>query len=300
MLDQLHLKNFAANASFPHPEKVFSLKTCQRHLLIGLGDFPSPLASPTKEIVTRQGEAAYHYLLEVICGIQSHMLAENEIVGQFKQAYGEYLQKADRQNGLIRILEKLFKDAKDVRTHYLAGVGQKTYAAITRKLIFERAIPKRILIIGTGQLALDMANQFKKRVEQIFISSRNIQKVHEFCHHYLAHPLQWRDFELYREFPFIVNTIGVKGLVLLGPDFFRDWQFFHPKKMFVDLGHPSIIKTDLGVTEGVIRLDHIFKQSAIREKEKLQRIQQAQMAIKVVAQKRRQHFLKPTRGSQFV
>ena len=301
MLDQLHLRSFETKTSFstPWPREVFSLTTCQRHLLIGLSEFPCSM--PTSEkMVAKKGEAAYHYLLEVICGIQSRLLGENEIVKQFKQAYEEYLQKEDRQSGLIRILEKLFKDAKEVRTHYLKGVGQKTYAAITRKLIFEQTIPKRILIIGTGQLAQDVINQFKKKVEQIFISSRNREKVQEFCHDHLARPLQWKDFQLYQEFPFIINTIGVERMVLFDPEFFQAWNSLHPRKMFIDLGHPSIIATPLGIREGIIRLEHIFKQSAIREKEKCQRVQKAQKAIRAITQKRGLHLLKQTRRPSFV
>ena len=151
MLEQLHLKNFASPSVLPDLPGVFSLKTCQRHLIIALGDIPSPAlsgATQCQEMVERRGEDAYHYLLEVVCGIQSRVLVESEIVGQFKQAYGQYLQSPKRQRQLIRILEKLLKDAKEIRTDYLEGVGQKTYAAITRKLIFGQGIPKRILING--------------------------------------------------------------------------------------------------------------------------------------------------------
>ena len=308
MLEQLHLKNFAALSSLPdlRDRGVFSLKTCQRHLMIALGEIeiPSPNISgagrPDEEVECR-GQEAYHYLLEVVCGIQSRVLAESEIVGQFKQAYGQYLQSPKRQRELIQILEKLLKDAKQIRSHYLEGVGQKTYAAITRKLVFEQAIPKRILIMGTGGLAQDVVNQFKKRVEQIFVSSRNGQKLHEFCERHLAYPLKWEDEALYQEFAFIVNTIGQEGFVLFNRGFFRRWQaLHHDPSLFIDLGHPSSIETELGSTQGVIDLDHIFRQSAICEEEKRQKIQQAKQAIRAMSKRRGRYLLNQKQGAAFV
>ena len=94
-----------------------------------------------------------------------------------------------------------------------------------------------------------MANQFKKRVDQIFISARNGDKGGgSFAT--ATSPALWDGGTLnsMREFPFIVNTVGVEGLVLFGPDFFRRWQGLHQHcpSAFIDLGHPSVIETEFG------------------------------------------------------
>lgn len=285
MLEQLHLKNFTPKVplSFQEaPEEVFTLKTCQRQLLMTWGK----LETGGEGGVEYKGIAAYRYLLGVICGMQSKVLAESEIMAQFKRAYWDYLEFSERQSSLIRVLEKLLKDAKEIRCRYLEGVGQKTYAAITRKLIFEQTLPKRILIIGSGLLAKDMVNQFKKKVDQIYISSRNQEKIQEFCRYDLTYPLEWSDKELYLEFPFIVNAVGVSGLTLLDDDFFQLWRKRHDRLLFVDLGEPSSIVTDLGREEGVIRLGDVIERSMIREQEKQKKIQLAGEAIDEFSAKR--------------
>ena len=285
MLDWLHLKNFTPEATLFSPRergRAFTMKTCQRHLFMALGE----LNTIGEGEVECRGREAYRYLLEVICGMQSRVVAESEIMAQFKRAYWDYLESPERQHQLIRILEKLLKDAKEIRTQYLEGVEQKTYAALARKLIFEQALPKRVLVIGSGFLAKDMVNQLKKKVEQVFISSRNQEKVQEFCQYDLTRPLGWMDTNLYLEFPFIVNTVGVPGLTLLDSDFFELWRDRHERLLFVDLGEPSSIRTDLNPEDGVVRLNHIREKSVIREREKQQKIQRARQAIDEFSVKR--------------
>ena len=301
MLERLHVKNFRINTVFQSPpfgnkrdKGPFCLKTCQRHLFVDLKKIPvfsAGQGDDQGEEVEYCGQDAYHYLLEVICGLRSRVLAENEIVGQFKQAYWEYLKLENRRTDLMVVLEKLFKDGKEVRSQYLEGIGQKTYASISRKLVFEKTIPKRILVIGTGKLAFDIVNQLRKKVEKIFISSRNFQKVTEFCQFFSVFPLEWEDFDLYKEFPFIINTVGIKERGdLFSSSFFQAWSDLHDLRLFIDLGSPSSIETLLGKEEGVIRLDSIFERSALGEKDKLEKIKAARHTIEVMSEKRNQHL----------
>src|SRR5690606_16003183 len=115
-------------------------------------------------------------LLEIICGLKSKLLGENEIVGQFKASYHNYASTKNKSTELLRIIEKLFKDAKEIRTDYLLGLCQKTYSSIARKHIVSINKADHVLILGSGQLAEDLINQFKKKVT-VFISARNTQKV---------------------------------------------------------------------------------------------------------------------------
>src|SRR3989338_2551264 len=112
MLKQLTLINYPAHIplGFNPTAPYFVLKTCQRTLLINLGE--NEVANLPKGCEKVLGTEAYQYLLEIICGLKSKLLGENEIVNQFKIAYKEYSQHPKRQTRLIVILEKLFKDSK--------------------------------------------------------------------------------------------------------------------------------------------------------------------------------------------
>ena len=114
--------------------EVFYLKTCQRQLIVGFN------ANPYKYLMAEdycewQGEKAYTFLLKTICGLKSRLLGENEIVSQFKGAFSFYLSRKDKNPYVIQVFEKLFKDAKEIRTKYLDRVGQLSYAGITKSSI---------------------------------------------------------------------------------------------------------------------------------------------------------------------
>ncbi len=291
MLKKLHLIDYHSHhqvEQFPS-DKSFVLKTCQRSLFVGF-EKPQVLTNSQEDIYL-EGLEAYHYMLEIICGIKSKFTAESEIVGQFKEAYYLYLKAEYRDPSMIRVLEKLFKDAKEIRTHYLKGIGQKTYASIVRKLVYQNSLPRRVLILGTGSLSEDIVNQLKKRVEQIFISGRSIDKVQTLCQKHSTYSLSWKDFDLYRHFDVIVNTIGVRELTLFRHTFFDHWREIHSENcLFIDLGSPSIIDTRFSHEHGVLRLEDVFGQSIIKEKEKLEKVETAKEAIKLVAQKRLKAF----------
>lgn len=282
------VSNYLESRDHMDQSDVFVLNTCQRFLVIAESKPIENIDLPTElNLEVHNSEAGYQFLLQVICGLKSKVIAESEIVKQFKDAYSEYLRSETRNPKIIRILEKLFKDSKEVRTNYLKGVGQKTYAAITRKILLEKSNSKRVLVIGSGNLAIDVVNQVKKHFDQIYVTGRNRDKIQDICHEHLTLPLDWKDFNNYTEFSLIVNTIGTDNLVLFQEGFFTEWDEKHSeKRVFVDLGHPSIISTKMTSKEGVIRLKDIFEKSVVREKERVEKIEAAKIAIGDLSAKR--------------
>ncbi len=233
---------------------------------------------PSHELVT--GEAAYLYLLETICGLKSKLIGENEIVGQFKEAYKLYASTTLKDTKLLTILEKLFKDAKDVRTQYLIGISQKTYASLTRRH-FQKARALHVVIVGSGMLAEDLINQLKKKV-RVSICARNAERVKELALQHKISVIPWESrSELVNE-SYIANTVG-SNHIIFDENFFSNWE----RGLFVDLGSPSVISTSFGPTEGVIRLQDIFDEGAVIESHKEQQINLAREAMLSITHKRK-------------
>ncbi|MAZ46979.1 MAG: hypothetical protein CME65_00360 [Halobacteriovoraceae bacterium] len=295
MLQDLHLYNFPANVSYCFSEEskhCFVLKTCQRTLILThqtkLDTKLNVAVSSTAELKT--GEEGYQFLLEVICGLKSRLIGENEIVSQFKKAYQDYINKDLRDTNLLLILEKLFKDAKSIRSEYLTGISQKTYASITRKEFVQKKKAKHILILGSGQLAQDLINQFSKYCT-ITLCARSMEKVKSLQNIEQCNILPWSELSKAIDFPFIANTIGYDG-TLLDESFFQSWMTLHEKRLFVDLGSPSCIKTHLNSAQAVLRLDDILNEGAILEVKKQAKLSQAQEAIQSLVIHRKRHLQK--------
>jgi glutamyl-tRNA reductase len=291
MLERLILNNFSSGTrpSVIGQDNYFCLQTCQRSLYLSLDINP---ICPSNRVEYHQrinGKDAYLYLLETICGLKSKLIGENEIVGQFKKAFKDFLDKEHKDKQLIRILEKLFKDAKNIRSNYLLGLSQKTYSSITRKHISNKYRAESVLILGSGSLAEDLVNQFKKKCE-VFICARNQVRLAELASiHADITILPWFDRDNISDFSFIANTVGT-SCTLFKEDFFQRWSIKHPKRLFVDLGSPSCIQTSSTKLEHVMRLEDIFEDGAIHEDHKIHQIKKARNAMNIIIDKRQQHL----------
>ena len=293
MLDNLVITNLKSGEAtdFAENSEDFILKTCQRTLLIGFDGHSFATNSLEEQKIDFEqivGEKAYTYLLQIICGMKSKLIGENEIVGQFKLAYKQYAQKDNRSCSVLLILEKLFKDAKEIRSKYLLGLSQKTYSSIARKHIIGKHGAANVLILGSGQLAEDLINQLKKKAN-VFISARNQERTQNLAKLHNIEVVPWKDFDTYAQFPFIANSIGCSHGTFIKDDFFHKWdeKNHRSNRLFVDLGSPSVIDTALQVEDGVMRLKEIFDEGAIHEEHKQRQIKRAQNALKEIVIKRK-------------
>ncbi len=286
MLNALKLWNFSSG-TLQNEElqtNAFVLRTCQRTLVLAFDIYPFHHTElPAHELVG--GQDAYLFLLETICGLKSKLIGENEI--EFKEAYKIYAASTLKDTKLMLVLEKLFKDSKDIRTQYLIGISQKTYASLTRRHLIQKAKAPHVVVIGSGSMAEDLINQFKKKA-QVSICARNSEKVQELALTHSLNVIPWEERSTLVNEPFLANTIGTSA-VLFDETFFEVWSK-QTHKLFVDLGSPSSIKTNLGHSEGVVRLDDIFNEGAIVETQKHAQIALAKAAMVSLTMKRQALF----------
>ncbi len=297
MIDLLKVLNLDPKAKpYISSGDQFVLKTCQRTLILGFGALSSIQKTYEGEFYeSYEGHSAYIFLLETICGLKSEVLAEYEVVAQFKQAYHEYLQLPLKNSLIINLLEKLFKDSKKIRTDHLLEIGQLSYAGISRKILNTRRSSNEVLVIGSGTLAEDLIKLLKKKY-RVYLSARNLEKVGELALEHSLEVIAWKDSLNYSKFNSIINTVGSED-ILFNEDFFDQWKMSFSSqtnaqnsKLFIDLGSPSVIKTNLTENEGVLRLEDIFKQSSRLNEEKMEKIRCAKEAILLLADNRRLHF----------
>lgn len=255
---------------------VFVLRTCQRTLLLGFNEGPGILIEKVEShlgdmeaLNSFHGPSAYEFLLETICGLKSRILGENEIVHQFKEAYTRFLKTNNPNRHVQNILEKLFKDAKNIRTKHLRELGLQTYAGIVRKILIDQlagtSYDTPVLILGSGQLAQDIIKICYRKFN-ITVSARNTEKVDQLKSEYPIKSLDWFSPQEISKYPIIINTIGTKE-TLFDQAFFTSWDkhqdFMLPykdNKLFICLAEPSPLESSFGVEQGLWRLQDIFEQ----------------------------------------
>ena len=275
--------------------QVFILRTCQRTLMLGFNRQPERILEGLSESASqeKQSEAikteiysglkAYEFLLQTICGLKSRILGENEIVHQFKEAYGAFLM-TEKPNRLIQtVLEKLFKDAKDIRSMHLKNIGLQTYAGISRKILSEKTnIGARVVVLGSGQLSEDFIKISRRRFT-IILCARNSERVAELQKTYGIEVLPWeRRDEIYGE-RFILNTIGTDQ------SFIKPMINPTPFECFVDLGEPTPF-TWLKGQKSYYSLEEVFKIGQEHSAQKSEKVEQALSAIEEATEHRNGHF----------
>ncbi len=265
----------------------FVMKTCQRTLVISTQ--PLKIESASTSLTSTE---AYRYILEMLCGLKSRLIAEHEIVSQYKTFLSQYLSYINRDPELIPYLQKLLQDCKSIRSNHLIGISQKTYAALSRKILRTHDYDNEtnILIYGSGQLAEDLINQFKKS-SNVFVTGRNQEKVSKLTKQHDVSAFEWKNFNGYLDFRFQLNTIGTEENIF-DSEFSLSWNKHHGKKgVIIDLGEPSPYENAQTITEAqYYGLDQIFEKGAIENAEKKKKIVQAGEAIKELSLRRYQWF----------
>ena len=93
---------------------------------------------------------AYRLLLEILCGLQSPMIGETQVVAQFK---GFLAELPPEHAWIHRAGQRLLADARQVRTTHLQGLGARSYGSAVRGCI---GPSEAVVLVGTGKLAVDI------------------------------------------------------------------------------------------------------------------------------------------------
>lgn len=273
----------------------FYLKTCQRQLIISLGEHTDFEQHPNLLSKLSNG-AAYIFLLEIITGLKSKLVAENEITGQFKTAYKAYCKQQMRCTKVMRLVEKLFLDSKKIRHKHLNGLGQKSYAYITRKLIQEKNRPQKVLILGSGQLAQELVGQLNKKTD-VYVCARNTERLELFKSKYSCLTLSWESRHTNMEnFDTVINTIAqpLESPPLIAQETLENWWSRSVEDFyFIDLADKVYVPKSLREQSSYIDLEHIFELGADHDKKREQVIQTTKHFIQKIAQRRFGHFHLP-------
>ncbi len=126
----------------------------------------------------RQPDSVRH-LFSVASGLDSMVLGETEIIGQVKDAYLAAHQNRHTGKVLNTLFQRSLKVAKHVRSNTEIGTGKVSVASVAVDLaekIFNDLKNKRVIILGTGQMAIQVAKAMISKGALPFLVSRAHQE----------------------------------------------------------------------------------------------------------------------------
>ena len=192
--NQILLDNHLKNAFNNKLESFFGISTCNRTEFYFVGDqnlspkvFEEVMTVLTNEEMDKEsfyflnGHDAIVHMCKVASGIDSQVLGEQEILGQFKKA----LKKAKEINivngKLLKLSNKVLEISKKARTKTNIGLNSLSVSGLAYKLvknIFEEPKHQNILIVGAGSLAHSvMDNLYKNGIKRIKSVNRSVKTI---------------------------------------------------------------------------------------------------------------------------
>jgi glutamyl-tRNA reductase len=163
VLDQLVIVNLRHEARDQTPVVLNSLEwqTCLRRILfLNANDSRSMIQAIENGEVTPstvevfRGQDAYRFLLEVICGLNSPIVGETAVMGQFKEfSLRAKFPKTPWGTFLRQLIANLLLDAKRVRHDHLQGIGSQSYGSLVRQHV--KGI-REVAVYGAGKLAREI------------------------------------------------------------------------------------------------------------------------------------------------
>lgn len=144
-----HYSKKPQTTSQPEVKSIAIWETCLRKIIFteSLEEF---LNEKKAHLDLYEDEQALVFLLEVLCGLQSKVIGETEIFGQFKQFLETEEAKKISFFKNQQFVQFLFKQVKEIREKYITQLGVNSYGSMIRKICQNE---DEISLIGYGQLA---------------------------------------------------------------------------------------------------------------------------------------------------
>ena len=172
----------------------FGISTCNRTELYLLGkagiskdifkdvsDLLNLVEIPKDGFYFLNNHDAMVHMCKVASGIDSQVLGEQEIFGQFKNAYKMAKDLSILDNKLSNLTNKVIEIAKKARTETNIGLNSLSVGGLALKLvrnIFEKPEIQNVLVVGAGSLANTLVNNlYKNGINKINIVNRSIKKI---------------------------------------------------------------------------------------------------------------------------
>lgn len=197
-----------------------------------------------------KGTEAVKHLLSVICGLDSVIKGEDQILSQIKKSYLEYMENGKTSALLNIIFNKAVETGKKFRS--ISGISQKNLSldSIAVKFIKSKFFDledKNIFIIGVGELSQEiLAILHKINNDKITMTNRSRKKSTEVQK--LFHGVKTADFDekykVVKESDIIISATSAPHLVLK-ESFMKEILSDKKERFFLDLAVPRDIDTQL-------------------------------------------------------
>jgi glutamyl-tRNA reductase len=151
-----------------------------------------------KHLYVHAGRDAVRHLFRVASSLDSLVLGEPQILGQVKSAFETAKKAGTIGSCLHRTVPRAIRTAKRVRTETGIGSGQVSVPSVAvdlAKRIFGELGGRRVMLIGSGDMAETAAKLLKNAGTRLCVVGRNEAKVGVLAGSVGGEPRSWSDLD---------------------------------------------------------------------------------------------------------
>lgn len=266
-------------------EECVIVQTCNRVELFGRSakaDYASLIKAwahitglDSKEfgaVETGEDGDAIHHLLKLVAGLDSMVLGEEQVMGQIKDAISSAREAGASGMHLNTLFERATRVGTRIRKSTGIGAGGMSVGSMAVKLAetsVDNLKAKRILIIGTGDVATLVAKSLARRGYIFSVASRTLSRSQAFCATMGGTPVKFED--VMSDFGYDVSFVATTA-----PFFLVAYEMVQRSDpdggmMILDLSNPRAVDERIATIPGVklMNLDQIGEMIERNMKEKV-------------------------------
>jgi glutamyl-tRNA reductase len=264
------LRHALSDLSARNVAEAAILSTCNRTEIYVQSEHPEPIVSWLADYhrldilkiqpytYTLCNDAAVKHAFRVASGLDSMVLGEPQILGQFKQSV-KVAQEAGTLGTLLhKLFQRTFEVAKEVRTNTEIGGSSISMAAAAVKLaqrIFGDISQQKVLFIGAGEMIELCADHFSaQKPKSMTVANRTIERGASLAEKIHGHAILLNDLhDQFAEYDIVItSTASQLPIVGLGMVESAIKTRRHRPIFMVDLAVPRDIEPE------VAELDDVF------------------------------------------
>ena len=205
----------------------------------------------------RRNRDCIAHLMNVVCGLDSMVLGETEILGQVKDAYAAAQQAGATGAALNRLFQKAFAAAKHIRSTTAITRGSTSVANVAVELaekIFRNLTHSTVMVIGTGAMSEVTAKALRSRgAGTILVCGRDRERSGTLAAQLGGRAIHYDDWPV--EFPkvdIVISATASPHPIVTREKLVPLMKARHNRPLFlIDIGVPRDIETTCDELENV-------------------------------------------------
>jgi len=249
-----------------------SLESCHERLIKFLADFHQiEIADFADNLYFHTDSDAIHHGFRVASSLDSMVVGEPQILGQFKDAFA--IASAEASTGLIlnRFMHRSFFIAKEVRTQtkIASNAVSVSFAAVElAKKIFGDLNDMKVMLIGAGEMCELAARHFiNQGVEQVLVTNRTLSRAQQLADEFSGIALP---FDIFRghldQVDIILSSTGAPDYIIGPNEMAKALKKRRNRPMFlIDIAVPRDIDPKVNELDNIYLFDVDDLQDVVTE-----------------------------------